>query len=148
MAEKSISDVLTRGELIELAASAARTASANGTACLVDARRRYVVLLNITASATDAGDTLDVYIDFSLDNVTWFNGGHFTQQAGNGAATKIVMVFDAANPGTSVFAVTSDAASGAVRPAVIGPYIRARWEIADTGTDNASHTFSVYAWAL
>lgn len=140
---------LRQGESITLAASAARTASANGTAVYIGGeRRRFIFICSITASATDAGDTLDVYIDWSLDNSTFYNGGHFTQQAGNGAAAKMFMVFDPSNPGTSVIAVTSDAASGAVRPGLFGPYVRARWAIADSGDANSSHTFSVLGYAL
>ncbi len=140
---------LVQGEAITLAASAARTAGANGTAVFLGGeRQRFVFLLSVTASATDAGDTLDVYIDWSLDNVTWLNGGHFGQQAGNGAAKKEWMTFDPTNPGTSSIAVTSDAAAGAVRPGVLGPYVRARWAIADSGDANQSHTFSVVGYGI
>lgn len=136
------------GETVTLAASAARTSNNTGTvASGLDAHHRYVVLCSITASATDAGDTLDVYVDVSLDNATWLNAIHFTQQAGNGAAKKMFAVLDPSNPGTSTIDVTSDAASGAVRPALFGPYMRARWAIADSGDANSSHTFSVIAWA-
>jgi hypothetical protein len=60
----------------------------------------------------------------------------------------MVAVLDGSSPGTSVIAVTADAAAGAQRPIVTGPQMRARWAIADVSTDNASHTFSVtcYAW--
>lgn len=143
---------LQQGELLTLLASAAQTvtASTSGTAVFVGGeRKRFIVLLDITASATEAGDTLDVYVDWSLDNVTWFNGGHFTQQAGNGAARKEVMVFDASNPGTATFVVTSDAAAAAVRPAVFGAYLRTRFTVVEANANaNSSHTFSVVAYAL
>lgn len=140
---------LSQGEIITLAASAARTAGANGSSVYVGGeRRRFIVLLDVTASLTDAADTLDVYVDYSLDDTTWINGGHFAQQAGNGAAKKEFMVFDASNPGTASILVTSDAAAGAVRPAAFGAYMRARWAIADSGDANQSHTFSVKAYAI
>ncbi len=135
------------GRLLTLAASAARTSGANGTAVAIPDVSRLLILLSITASATDAGDTLDVYVDVSPDGSTWVNAAHFTQQAGNGAAAKQVAVLDASNPGTAVVAVTSDAAAGVVRPALFGHYIRARWAIADSGNGNSSHTFSVVAYA-
>jgi len=136
------------GHLFTLAASAARTTGANGTAQGgLGGFRRFVFLLDITASATDALDVLNVYIDVSLDNSTWFNAVHFTQQDGNGAVGKQIAVLDPSTPGTGVVAVTSDATSGVVRPAVWGPYMRARWTIADTGTANSSHTFSVVGYA-
>lgn len=129
-----------------LAPSAARTDASGATLAPVkiptDATRAEI-LLNITASATEAGDTLDVYIDVSPDGgTTYINAVHFTQQAGNGAAKKMVAVLDPSNPGTSVFDVTSDCASGAVRPALWGTDMRLRYTIVEVTGDNASHTFS------
>ena len=140
---------LLQGETLTLAASAARTAGANGTAVFVGGeRKRFIIVNAITNSDTDAGDTLDVYVDCSLDGTTWYNAVHFTQQAGNGVARTEYAVLDPSNPGTSVINVTADAAAAAVRPALFGPYIRARWAIVDSGDANQSHTFSVIAYAL
>jgi hypothetical protein len=143
---------LTQGETITLAASAARpvVAGAVGTAVFVGGeRKRWLILHDITASATEAGDTLDVYVDFSIDNVTWYNAIHFTQQAGNSAARKEIAVLDPANPGAVVINVTTDAASGVTRPSVFGAYVRARWTVVEANANaNASHTFSVVAYAL
>jgi len=136
------------GEIITLAASAARTTSANGTtqSGLGD-HRRYIIVCSITASATDAGDTLDTYVDVSIDGTNWFNAVHFTQQPGNGSARIEFAVLDSSNPGTSVVNVTADANAATVRPALFGPYMRARWAIASSGTSNSSHTFSIIAYA-
>lgn len=135
------------GEAVTLLGSAARTASASGTAVAVGRFSRLMILLNITASATDAGDTLDVYVDASPDGgTTWINAIHFTQQAGNGAAGKYWAVLDPTSPGTAPVAVTSDAGSGAVRPTVFGGHLRVRWAIADSGNGNSSHTFSVVGY--
>lgn len=136
------------GKLYTLAASAARTASANGSAVYVGShRRRVVALLDIADSATAAGDTCDVYVDVSLDGSTWLNAIHFTQQAGNASDVKRFAVLDSTSPGTTDVAVATDANSGAVRPALIGPYLRARWALVDGGEDaNTSHTFSVVAF--
>jgi uncharacterized protein (DUF58 family) len=133
------------GRLLTLAASAARTANGNGTpATGIGFWRRLVALLDITQSLTDAGDTLDVYVDVSPDGgTTWLNAIHFTQQAGNGAAKKEFAVLDPSNPGTACINVTADAASGAVRPALFGDALRARWVIVDSGDADQSHTFSV-----
>ncbi len=144
-----VQQVGTLGELITLAASAARTAGGEGTPVTgLGWRNRFLVLLEITESHTEAGDTLDVYVDFSLDGATWLNAVHFTQQAGDGAARKEFAVLDPSNPGTSTVDVTGDAAAGAVRPAMFGPRMRARWAIADSGNVNSSHTFSVVAFAI
>jgi hypothetical protein len=140
---------LLQGETITLAASAARTANGSATGVFIGGeRRRFVVVNAITASATAAGDTLDVFVDFSLDNSTWYNAIHYTQQAGDGAARTEYAVLDPANPGTSVINVTADAAAAAVRPALFGPYMRARWEAVDGGGGDTSHTFSVIAYAV
>lgn len=135
------------GEAFTLAAHAARTANGTGDAVAGFGRfRRLGLLLEITASATDAGDTLDVYVDGSLDGATWFNLIHFGQQAGNGTAKKELAILDPSAPGTSVIAVTSDASAGAVRPAGFAPYLRARWAVADSGDGNSSHTFGVMGY--
>mgnify|MGYP001577592944 CR=1 FL=1 len=142
-------NVVTVGELITLVASSARTVSANGTAVTgLGYRNRYIILFDLTVADTDAGDTLDVYVDVSLDGSTWLNAVHFTQIIGTDAASKRYAVLDPSSPGTSEILVTSDAAAGAVRPSMFGPQMRARWAIADAGADDASFTFSVIAFAL
>jgi hypothetical protein len=45
-------------------------------------------------------------------------------------------------------AFVTDAASGAVRPSLFGPYARARWAIVDGGGGDTSHTFSVSLYAV
>lgn len=104
-------------------------------------------LLSVTAAATGAGDTLDVYIDTSPDGgTTWVNAVHFTQVIGNGGAKKewaVVSVSGA--PAATATAVTSDAASGVVRPAVLGDALRVRHTVVDGGSAAQSFTFSVTA---
>jgi len=140
---------LTQGEAITLSASSAKVATGDGTGVFIGGeRKRFIVINAITASATAAGDTADVYVDFSLDNVTWYNAVHFTQQAGNGAARTEYAVLDASAPGAVAIDVTTDAASGVVRPSLFGPYMRARWVLVDGGGGDTSHTFSVIAYAI
>ncbi len=129
---------------LTLAASAARTAGATGTEYgPYNWWKRAVAVLDITESHAVAGDVLNVYVDVSLDGVTWYNAIHFTQQAGDGTAKKEIAVLDHANPGTAVIVTTSDAASGVVRPAAWGGYVRGRWAVTDGGAHNQSHTFSL-----
>jgi len=136
-------DHLPRSKVLAASAARAVTAGTNMTAVTIPpSASKAVILLDITASATDAGDTLDVYIDVSPDHgTTYINAVHFTQQAGNGSAAKEYAVLEATNPGTSVVTATSDAASGAVRPGMWGTHMRLRYVIADANAD-ASHTFS------
>ncbi len=144
-----IQPVCLAPQVLTLAALAARTAGANGSGVPTKGHGRFLLLCNITASLTDAGDTLNVYVDvLGPDGSTWLNAVHFTEQAGNGAARKEFAVLDPANPGTAVINVTADAAAAAVRPALFGSQMRARWAIVDSGNADQSHTFSVLAYAL
>lgn len=147
MAKELLSFLSSR--LLTLRASAAATAVAGATGTVVSGighYRRWIILLNITASAHENGDTLDVYIDVSLDGTTWINAVRFATQAGDGAAKKEFAILDPAAPGAVIITATSDCASGVTRPAAWGDYMRARWTVTEAGADaDASHTFSVIA---
>jgi hypothetical protein len=122
--------------------------NATGTPIVYQGERdKFLVLCDITASLTAAGDTLDVYVDvLGPDGVTWINAIHFTQQAGNGAAKKMWAILTAAGtPGTAVVDVTTDAASGVVRPYLYGAQMRARWT--QVQVTDVRHTFSVTVYA-
>ena len=107
-----------------------------------------MVQLDVTAAATDVGDTLDVYVDMSIDGGTkWNNLLHFTQVLGNGGAKTFVAVIKNDNPGASaVFATTADAAAGATRQIGFGDRLRFRSTLVDAGTQNASFTYSLKAF--
>ncbi len=110
--------------------------------------KEMMVQLDVTAAATDVGDTLDVYVDMSIDGGTkWNNIAHFTQVLGNGGAKTFVAVIKNDNPGaTAVFATTSDAAAGATRQIGFGDRIRLREVCVDAGTQNVSFTYSIKAF--
>jgi len=142
---------LSQGEVLTILASAARTptAGAYGTIYQVNGeRKRYIFILSVTAAATEVDDTLDAYIDWSIDGTTYYNGGHFTQVLGNGGAKSEYMVFDATTPGAATVAVAADQASGAVLPSLFGAYVRLRYVIVNAGAANASFTFSVTGYAI
>ena len=143
---------LQQGEAFTLRASAAATAvtGATGTAVtMYGERKRFIILCDITNSDTDADDTLDVYVDVLISGTTWANAIHFTQQAGTGAAKKMFAVLDATAPAATVTDITTDAASGVVRPSLFGSEMRARWTVAvGAGGGAASHTFAVTGYAL
>lgn len=124
----------------------AAAGTVNGTAVTgLGAFRQAMLLLSVTAAATDANDTLDVYIDTSPDGgTTWVNCIHFTQVVGNGGAVKHWAVLDpGGSPGTSTIAATSDAAAGAVRPSMFCDQLRVRHVTVDPAGSNMSFTFSV-----
>jgi hypothetical protein len=134
---------------LTLAASAARmpTAGTNGTSFSCEGFQRAIIALAYTVKATDQGDTCDVYIDISPDGgTTFWNAVHFTQALGNGTdADAEYAVLFANTPGTAVVSAAADCASGVVRPTLFGNVIRARWVIVNSGTADASFTFSVKA---
>lgn len=109
--------------------------------------KQLLVLLNVTAAAAAAGDTLDVYIDSSIDGGTTIeNVARFTQVLGNGGAKKFYFVLDPSNPGTAVIAVGSDCAAGVCRPSFLGDWMQVRYTIVDGGAHGQSFTFAVSAY--
>jgi hypothetical protein len=140
---------LQEGEAITLFASAARTVTAgvNGTAVYIGGQRQaYIFVLRVTAAAVAADDELDVYIDWSFDDTTYFNGAHFTPVLGNGGAVSYYTAFVPVGI-TADVALTADAADSTTRPSTFGPYVRGRYIITDPDTD-ASFTFSLTGYAL
>jgi hypothetical protein len=115
---------------------------------LQQAWKELLVQLDVTAAATDVGDTLDVYVDMSIDDGSkWNNLIHFTQVLGNGGAKTFAACIKNDNPGASaVFATTSDAAAGATRQIGFGDRLRYRAVTVDAGTQNVSFTYSLKAF--
>lgn len=104
-----------------------------------------VAVLDVTAAATDVGDTLDVYVDTSFDGgATFVNIGHFTQVLGNGGAKKYIMAFKS-NPITSSNSVsfTADQSASAALQIGFGDRINFRAVSVDAGTQNVSFTYSL-----
>jgi hypothetical protein len=143
---------LLQGEALAFFTSAARGAGVNQAGTVMEVygeRSRFVILLNVTAAATEVDDTLDLFVDvLGPDNITWLNAIHFTQVLGNGGAKKFFAVLDPSNPGTAVIDVSADAAADAVRPALFGPQLRGRYTIVDAGGGAASFTFSLRGYAV
>lgn len=72
---------------VTLAASAARTSSANGSAVELGDRGTLRLLLDVTA-ATGTTPTLDAAVETSFDGVTWRSLGAFTQKTATGTERK------------------------------------------------------------
>lgn len=119
-----------------------------GLGSLINPKARELqVVLDVTAAATDAGDTLDVYVDTSFDGgASFVNIGHFTQVLGNGGAKKYIMSFLAAPiaAANSVSFVADQAASAALQIG-FGDRLRIRSVVVDASTLNVSFTYSVKA---
>ena len=132
-----------------LLASAARTdtAGTNGDAVhLPDAPNGYQFVLDVTAAATDVGDTLDVQVQTLIDGVNWVPVCSFTQCLGNGGAKRHIAKINAGAT-QAMFEAGTALAAGSTRN-LCGDAYRVRWVIVDSSTDNASFTFSVTAMPL
>lgn len=106
-----------------------------------------MVVLKVTAGATAAGDTLDVYVDTTADGgTTWINAIHFPQVLGN-AAVKTFAATVARGGGqvATTTDVTTDAAAGTVRPNLLGDMLRVRYTTVQASA--VSFTFGVTAEA-
>lgn len=100
----------------------------------------FQALLKVTAAATGAGDTMDVYIDTTFDGGTnWVNCVHFTQLLGNGGTkAEMAIVSPFSQTATAPINVAADAASGAVRH-IFGDQLRIRV----VTTNSAAYTFGL-----
>lgn len=138
------------GQEFTLAASAARTADGTGTAVVLNGlKTAYIVVCEFTAKATNADDTMDVYVDV-LVGAKWINAIRFTRALGNGtdAATEYAVLCPS-GANTDVTVATADLASAKVRGDAFGSQMRARWDITDGGgAGDPSFTFSVTCYAI
>lgn len=138
---------MARSQVVSLAPAgtihnAATTVTGSGVAYR-ESWREATVTLTVSAAATGAGDTLDVFIDILADGgTTWVNVGHFTQVLGNGGAKTFMMALRSDNPGTSaVTDVTSSASAGNTRQYGVGTSMRYRSTVASSG----NFTFGITA---
>lgn len=138
---------------VDLLASAARTASGTFTPDAAIAHSlarggRATLQLTVSAAATDVGDTLDVYIQHSVDGgTTWDDFVHFTQVLGNGGAKKFLAAWSSTiTPTTALGAPADGALAAGVKQGPIGPQIRVKWVVVDADVDG-SFTFGIKAQA-
>lgn len=105
---------------------------------------QLLAFLDVTAAATDVGDTLDVYLDTSFDGgASFINIGHFSQVLGNGGAKKFVMSFKPAPiAAANSVSATADQAAAAALQIGFGDRFRYRAVAVDADAD-MSFTFSL-----
>jgi uncharacterized protein YdbL (DUF1318 family) len=132
-----------------LLASAARASSGNSGAITLASRlgrslKAAAFQLNVTAAATDVGDTLDVYIQHSTDGGSTFDDFiHFTQVLGNGGAKRFIAHWvGLLTPTTALHAPNDAALAAGVSQGPIGDTLRVKWVVVDADAD-ASFTFGV-----
>lgn len=139
MENKKVHDVAT--------VLAATTTAAGAVDTQGDAKRLPAVanglifILNVSAAATDAADTLDVKVQTKLDGTNWYDVVSFTQCLGNGGA-KVHVAKIVADAAEAMFA-NADLAAGSIRN-LFGDEWRVAYVQVDADTD-ASFTFTVTA---
>lgn len=103
-------------------------------------------VLDVSAAATDAGDTLDVKVQTKLDGTNWIDVVHFTQCVGDGGAKRHVAKI-MADTAQAMFADGAALGAGNIRH-LLGDEWRVNYVQVDAAADTASFTFSVTAIPL
>ena len=132
-------------EATTLLASAERlaTAGTNGSAVRLPVADAYAFVLDVTAAATDAADTLDVKVQALTDGTNWEDVAYFTQCIGTGGAKRYIMKIAPGDVAQAEFEVGTALTAGNVRH-LTGDAWRVTWVIVDADADGA-FTFSVTA---
>lgn len=102
--------------------------------------------LDVTAASTLITDTLNVYIQHSIDGINWDDAVSFTQVLGNGGAKRFVAAWNRiAVPGTAVRALADGTlAAGTVNQ---GPVSDGQCRVKAVTVGTGSFTFAVAAAA-
>jgi len=136
--------------MLTLLASAERTSSGTAALTMVPHLEQVVgieALLTVSAAATDGTDTLDVYLQKSVDGGTTYDDVlHFTQVLGNGGAKTFLGQWRAGGmTPESELHVPADAslAAGVLQGGIPAADWRLKWVIVDGGGSVASFTFTV-----
>jgi hypothetical protein len=131
-AQQTLASVTTSGAV----------SSTNATAVsLYRPENGLILICDLTAAATDAGDTLDVKVQTQLGGL-WVDVAYFTQMLGNGGAKR----FAAKLMGQTAFALGDIA--GALTAGNIRHLIGDAWRVNYVTVDanaNSAFTFAVYA---
>lgn len=136
-----------------LLALAVRTVSDVGSSITLPKNLKALLfLMNCTVADKDANDTLNIYIQESLDGgTTWNDRVSFTQIVGSDAASAIKAAINCEVAPETELGAQADAslAAGGVLQGPIAPLIRAKWVIVDGGADDdQTFTFGVQVLAI
>ena len=133
-------DVITLLAETTTAAGAVNTSGASVR--LAGMANAMVFVLDVTAAATDAADTLDVSVQTKLDGTNWVDVVHFTQCLGNGGALTYVAKI-CAGVAQAEFETGTALGAAAVRN-LLGDEWRVGYVQADADSDG-TFTFDVTA---
>lgn len=130
-----------------LVPSAARTGNGNLAVTVPHNERLRSARFQLTISAVGAavGDTLDVYVQSSIDGGTTYDDFvHFTQALGNGGVkTFLAQWIRDTTPTTALHAPQDGALASGVSQGPIGPLWRVKWIVVDGGAHGQTFTFAV-----
>lgn len=131
---------------VYLLSASARTASETGGWVMMPPEHTAMMLqLDVTAAATDAGDTLDVKIQILRGDAEVTDVCYFTQVLGNGGAKQYIAKL-MSQTAENMYEDTALTA-GNIRH-LLAMHYRAVATIVDVSTDDASFTFGVTAIPL
>lgn len=132
-------------DYVTILASGAVTATSAGTAAvrMPGMVNGYVFQLDVTAAATEVGDTLDVFVQTMIDGTNYVDVAHFTQVLGNGGAKRYITKLSS-SAAQAEFENATALGAAALRN-ILGDQWRVRYAITDAGAANASFTISVIA---
>ena len=102
----------------------------------------YVFILDVTAAATDAGDTLDVAVQTLVDGTNYVDVVAFTQCTGSGGAKRHIAKINA-DTAQAMFEVGAALTAGNIRN-ILGDAWRVKYTQVDANS-NGSFTFKVTA---
>lgn len=130
-------------EVVTVHASAQRSASGNTQSTPVTIPAGIpglAIQFDVTAAASAVDDTLDLFLQTTLDGTNWIDIAHATQVLGNGGAKQFVAKIGA-GLAEALFAPSASLAAGSVRN-ILGDKLAARWAIG-VGAGTHLFTFSV-----
>jgi hypothetical protein len=123
--------------------TAGAVASTNSTAkYLQRPPNGFIFTLDVSAAATEVGDTLDVKIQTTLDGTNFYDVCYFTQVLGNGGAKRYVGKITAS--ATQAMYETGTALTAGNIRAIFGDTWRVNYVTVDANA-NSAFTFTVTA---
>jgi hypothetical protein len=127
-----------------LLASEARIVSGVGaTVNVPSGTKALMFMLDVTATAQDVGDLLDVYVQDSQDGIIFTDLVRFTQVLGNGGVKQLYAIANLqVAPTLALGPVQNCSMAAGVRSGPCGPYVRSKYVITPDGDSVADQSFT------